>query len=111
MLLLTTAAHAEDQMISQTCMIDTVTGKTHCIAASPYPTASSATSTSGVVISTSPTLEMQANNVMTLPAGQSIITIYPSGKVDFPSDVSLDEASRQFWDAVRQMGLRLACEK
>lgn len=43
-----------------------------------------------------------------LPSQQARVTIHNDGHVTFAEGVTIDQASREFWDAVQEMGLSQA---
>ena len=44
--------------------------------------------------------------VYTGEGGRMIFTIHPDGKVEIGKDVPMDEAAREFWKAIKQMGFQ-----
>lgn len=42
---------------------------------------------------------------------KTVVTIHPDGTVELGKDVTLDEASKAFWDVLQREGMKLACPK
>ena len=47
-----------------------------------------------------------------IPDGmKTVVTVHPDGKVTLGEGVTLDEASKAFWDQLQRMGMKMACQK
>ena len=44
-------------------------------------------------------------------ANKMVVTVRPDGTVKLGEGVTLDEASKAFWDQLQRMGMKMACPK